>query len=53
MEAFKSALQDTEYDYLLVNEPNDMTVTSLRKRLKEKLANEIFYLLANSAPPLT
>jgi len=28
------------------------TVTSLTRRLKDKLANEIFYLIANSVPPL-
>jgi len=52
MAAYKSTLEDTDYEPYIKEDSDMRTVTSLTRRLKDKLANEIFYLIANSVPPL-
>ena len=53
MADFKMALEETDYASYVMNEANPMEVSVLRTRLKEKLKDEIDYVVAQSVSPLS
>jgi len=52
MADFKTALEATDYEEILQQEPSPMLVTRLQTLLKEKLASEMEYIQAQSSSPL-
>jgi V-type H+-transporting ATPase subunit d len=52
MADFKTALEATDYEETLQQEPSPILVPRLQNLLKEKLANEMDYIQAQSSSPL-
>lgn len=50
---FKLVLEDTDYNSYIVQEANPIEIVILKKRMKEKLMNEIQHMIAQSTQPLT
>ena len=49
----KLVLEDTDYNASILNEANPIEIVVLKKKCKEKLMNEIQYMLGQSTQPLT
>jgi V-type H+-transporting ATPase subunit d len=49
---FKMVLEDTDYGPYIQTEPNNLPVSLLRTKLKQKLADEFEYLSKNAVDPL-
>jgi V-type H+-transporting ATPase subunit d len=49
---FKLVLEDTDYGPYIVNEANPIEIVVLKKKMKEKLMNEIQYIIGQTTQPL-
>ena len=50
---FKLVLEDTDYSSYIAGEANPIDTVVLSRRMKEKLMNEINYMISCSTQPLT